>query len=103
MNAPLFAGILILSAFACVGWFAWVGIGKPSSTKAGLSLVGGALLLFYAGGWAAGYDFVEITSTLLLLLFFGFLGWLKTEAQFWGAELGSRFRQRSRLDDEERK
>lgn len=103
MNAPLFAGILILSAFACVGWFAWIGIGKPSSTKAGLALVGGTLLLFYAGGWAAGYDFVEITFALFLMLFFGFLGWLKVEAPFWGAELGSRFGKRSQSDDGDRK
>jgi hypothetical protein len=94
MNGPALAFVLIAAAFAFTIWYAWVGIYAPNGKQIGLSLAIWFLPLFYGGGWAAGYNLKETTLALVLLIFFGMLGWFKTTTLEWGAQLGTAMREK---------
>jgi hypothetical protein len=93
MNGPLVAAILTIAALAFVTWFAWLAIYEPSPAKGGLSFLVWALPLFYSGGWAAGHSIGETTGALILLVFFGFLGWMREKAMSSGAKIGAAIRE----------
>ncbi len=92
VNGAAMAAVLTTAAFAFVIWFAWLGTYEPSPAKLWSSFAAWFLPLFYAGGWAAGWSIGETTGTLLLLIFFSFLAWVRQNAPFWGADLGQSMR-----------
>ena len=93
MNGLAMAGVLTTAAFVFAIWFAWLGTYEPSRAKLCYSFAAWFLPLFYAGGWAAGWSIGETTGALLLLVFFSFLGWVRHQLPFWGADLGLSMRE----------
>jgi hypothetical protein len=74
MNKPLLAAIITVAAPIFLGWWIWIMTKERSSLASYASFLSWSVPLFYAGGWAAGYNIGETTLGLALVAFCYALG-----------------------------